>query len=181
MIERSYDWLNDRFSDCMAERHHMCVDMTVFLLTSLFSLLDSHAQEEIIIGEFHDIMFHFQQCVRICRHHMFFPSSWLSYFGYMILLRMKFNFSDQLPGYGWLFGWGFSYMFTRSCWELTPVPDVEWSEDISFYEELKRNKVPVVPVKPPGASKARWKLMEWNPWNWKNDGTSEISEVNRNI
>ena len=57
----------------MAERHHMCVDMTVFLLTSLFSLLDSHAQEEIIIGEFHDIMFHFQQCVRICRHHMFFP------------------------------------------------------------------------------------------------------------
>jgi hypothetical protein len=99
----------------------------------------------------------------------------------MILLRMKFNFSDQLPGYGWLFGWGFSYMFTRSCWELTPVPDVEWSEDISFYEELKRNKVPVVPVKPPGASKARWKLMEWNPWNWKNDGTSEISEVNRNI
>ena len=58
----------------------------------------------------------------------------------LLLLRIQFNFSDQLPGYGWLFGWGFSYMFTRSCWELTPVPDVEWSEDISFYEDLKRNR-----------------------------------------
>lgn len=73
-------------------------------------------------------------------------------FGYMDVENDPLVPKEQR--YGWLFGWGFSYMFTRSCWELTPVPDVEWSEDISFYEELKRNKVPVVPVKPPGASKA---------------------------
>lgn len=71
-------------------------------------------------------------------------------FGYMDVENDPLVPKDQR--YGWLFGWGFSYMFTRSCWELTPVPDVEWSEDISFYEELKRLKVPVVPVHPPSSS-----------------------------
>eukprot|EP00438_Fugacium_kawagutii_P029111 Skav233708 [mRNA] locus=scaffold2120:22102:24105:+ [translate_table: standard] len=73
-------------------------------------------------------------------------------FGYMDVENDPLVPKDQR--YGWLFGWGFSYMFTRSCWELTPVPDVEWSEDISFYEDLKKLKVPVVPVKPPGSSSA---------------------------
>lgn len=50
---------------------------------------------------------------------------------------------------GWLFGWGFSYVFTRAAWELTPVPDVEWSEDIEFYTILEKLKVCVVPVELP--------------------------------
>lgn len=47
---------------------------------------------------------------------------------------------------GWLYGWGFSYVYSRSAWETALIPDVEWSEDISFYEDLLRLKVPVFPV-----------------------------------
>ena len=80
-------------------------------------------------------------------------------FGYMDVENDPLVPKEQR--YGWMFGWGFSYMFTRACWELTPVPDVEWSEDISFYEDLKRLKVPVVPVKPPGPEKADVKTVEF--------------------
>ncbi|CAK9080406.1 unnamed protein product [Durusdinium trenchii] len=59
-------------------------------------------------------------------------------FGFMDVEKDPLLPKDQR--YGWLYGWGFSYVFTRACWELTPVPDVEWSEDISFYEELRRLK-----------------------------------------
>ncbi|CAE7709015.1 hypothetical protein AK812_SmicGene37570 [Symbiodinium microadriaticum] len=70
-------------------------------------------------------------------------------FGFMDVERDPLIPREQR--HGWLYGWGFSYMFTRACWELAPVPDVEWSEDISFYEELRRLQVPVVPVPlPPG-------------------------------
>ncbi|CAE7151869.1 unnamed protein product [Symbiodinium pilosum] len=70
-------------------------------------------------------------------------------FGFMDVEKDPLIPRDQR--HGWLYGWGFSYMFTKSCWDLVPVPDVEWSEDISFYEDLRRLKVPVVAVPlPPG-------------------------------
>ncbi|CAE7540133.1 smrc-1 [Symbiodinium sp. CCMP2456] len=73
-------------------------------------------------------------------------------FGFMDVERDPLIPREQR--HGWLYGWGFSYMFTRACWELAPVPDVEWSEDISFYEELRRLQVPVVPVPLPPGHKA---------------------------
>lgn len=43
----------------------------------------------------------------------------------------------------WLYGWGFSYVYTRASWELVPMPDIAWCEDICFMEELLRLQVPV--------------------------------------
>mmetsp|Transcript_79363 Transcript_79363/g.236470 ORF Transcript_79363/g.236470 Transcript_79363/m.236470 type:complete len:289 (+) Transcript_79363:3-869(+) len=50
---------------------------------------------------------------------------------------------------GWLYGWGFSYVFTRSAWELAPFPDVEFAEDIGFLEGLMARDVPVSLVQLP--------------------------------
>merc|ERR1712226_634839 len=44
---------------------------------------------------------------------------------------------------GWLYGWGFSYVFTRAAWELAPFPDVEFAEDAGFIEGLMARGVPV--------------------------------------
>lgn len=50
---------------------------------------------------------------------------------------------------GWLYGWGFSYVFTRSAWELAPVPDVEFAEDAGFMESLMSHAVPIRLVRLP--------------------------------
>jgi len=44
---------------------------------------------------------------------------------------------------GWLYGWGFSYVFTRTAWEQAPFPDVEFAEDIGFLEGLMARAIPV--------------------------------------
>jgi len=48
----------------------------------------------------------------------------------------------------WLYGWGFSYAFTRTAWELSPFPDIEFAEDAGFIEGLLAQGVPVHLVKP---------------------------------
>lgn len=53
---------------------------------------------------------------------------------------------------GWVYGWGFSLLFTRAAWELTPLPDVEYSEDIGYVESLLARKVPVTLVQLPDIS-----------------------------
>ena len=64
---------------------------------------------------------------------------------------MTFHFMDveqetKLPSTerrDWLFGWGFSYVFTRSAWEIAPFPDTYFAEDIGFAEGLMARGVPV--------------------------------------
>merc|ERR1712087_792787 len=54
---------------------------------------------------------------------------------------------------GWLYGWGFSYVFSRSAWELRPFPDVEFAEDMGFMEGLLAQHVKVSLVScPEGAT-----------------------------
>jgi len=50
---------------------------------------------------------------------------------------------------GWIYGWGFSYIFTRTAWELAPIPDVEFAEDLGFIEGLLLRAVPVALVRLP--------------------------------
>eukprot|EP00403_Amphidinium_massartii_P024495 CAMPEP_0178397374 /NCGR_PEP_ID=MMETSP0689_2-20121128/14211_1 /TAXON_ID=160604 /ORGANISM="Amphidinium massartii, Strain CS-259" /LENGTH=1438 /DNA_ID=CAMNT_0020018077 /DNA_START=47 /DNA_END=4363 /DNA_ORIENTATION=- len=50
---------------------------------------------------------------------------------------------------GWVFGWGFSYFFSRAAWELCPVPDVEFAEDAGFIEGLLARRVPIGLVRSP--------------------------------
>ncbi|CAK0847850.1 unnamed protein product [Prorocentrum cordatum] len=52
----------------------------------------------------------------------------------------------------WLYGWGFSYAFTRSAWELAPFPDVEFAEDMGFVEGLIAHGVPVALARLPCAA-----------------------------
>mmetsp|Transcript_109194 Transcript_109194/g.209838 ORF Transcript_109194/g.209838 Transcript_109194/m.209838 type:complete len:1279 (+) Transcript_109194:52-3888(+) len=50
---------------------------------------------------------------------------------------------------GWLYGWGFSYFFTRGAWSVAPFPDVEFAEDAGFVEGLMARAVPVKLVRLP--------------------------------
>mmetsp|Transcript_13366 Transcript_13366/g.33562 ORF Transcript_13366/g.33562 Transcript_13366/m.33562 type:complete len:515 (+) Transcript_13366:47-1591(+) len=54
----------------------------------------------------------------------------------------------------WTYGWGFSYMFTKSAWELKPFPPVGWSEDIDWADGLMALGVSVSLLRlPPSSSK----------------------------
>uniref|UniRef100_A0A7S1WGT6 Glycosyltransferase 2-like domain-containing protein n=1 Tax=Alexandrium catenella TaxID=2925 RepID=A0A7S1WGT6_ALECA len=48
-----------------------------------------------------------------------------------------------------LYGWGFSYVFTRRAWELSPFPDVHFAEDAGFVEGLLARGIPVSLLKIP--------------------------------
>jgi len=48
-----------------------------------------------------------------------------------------------LERHQWTYGWGFSYVFTRSAWELSPFPDVEFNEDFGFMLGLLAREAPV--------------------------------------
>lgn len=52
---------------------------------------------------------------------------------------------------GYLYGWGFSYIFTRAAWEAAPFPDVEFAEDSGFMEGLMARNIPVLLLQPPDA------------------------------
>merc|ERR1712048_1259355 len=53
----------------------------------------------------------------------------------------------------WLYGWGFSFVFTRAAWELAPFPDVEFAEDSAFMEGLLAQGIPVRFVRLPAGPK----------------------------
>jgi len=74
---------------------------------------------------------------------------------------LKFSYLDVLADKdipprdrrGWLYGWGFSYFFSRKAWEKAPFPDVEFAEDAGFMEALMAQGVPVTLVRLPPAER----------------------------
>mmetsp|Transcript_19684 Transcript_19684/g.51746 ORF Transcript_19684/g.51746 Transcript_19684/m.51746 type:complete len:414 (-) Transcript_19684:7-1248(-) len=62
-------------------------------------------------------------------------------FGFLDVCRDPLVPQDERRG--WLYGWGFSYVYTRSAWELVRFPAVDFSEDIQWIEELLSLSVPV--------------------------------------
>ncbi|CAK9113580.1 TPR_REGION domain-containing protein [Durusdinium trenchii] len=42
-----------------------------------------------------------------------------------------------------LYGYGFSFVYTKSAWERVPFPDTEWSEDGDFMGRLQLKKIPI--------------------------------------
>eukprot|EP00971_Amphidinium_carterae_P340659 6479111-Amphidinium_carterae.1 len=64
----------------------------------------------------------------------------------MSFRRLNVGRADSVPATerrNWLYGWGFSYFFSKTAWELVPVPDVEFAEDLGFIEHLLAKGVPV--------------------------------------
>ena len=54
----------------------------------------------------------------------------------------------------WMYGWGFSYVFTRATWEEHVFPDMHYMEDIEWMEGLLASEVPVALVRlPPSSSR----------------------------
>lgn len=49
----------------------------------------------------------------------------------------------------WLHGWGFSFLYTRSAWELAPFPDISFPEDRCFFEGLVSRQIAVYFVDAP--------------------------------
>jgi len=43
-----------------------------------------------------------------------------------------------------MYGYGFSYMYTRAAWELEAFPDTEIEEDDIFMKKLRKRGVPVI-------------------------------------
>merc|ERR1712019_196076 len=71
-------------------------------------------------------------------------ASKLSEWHLMDLSNLSFHYLDVVSNKkiplaerrGALYGWGFSYVFTREAWELAPFPDVSFAEDVGFMEGL---------------------------------------------
>ncbi|CAJ1457540.1 unnamed protein product [Effrenium voratum] len=50
-----------------------------------------------------------------------------------------------------MYGYGFSFVYTRSAWETVPFPDTEWSEDGDFMGRLQLRRIPIELVRCPQA------------------------------
>merc|ERR1719221_620812 len=51
----------------------------------------------------------------------------------------------------WVYGWGFSFIYTKSAWEFAPFAAVTHAEDVEFMKVLRDNGVPVaLPREDPG-------------------------------